>query len=203
MTTRHDLDPRAAETDARDRSLQDGEQVRLSTAAPDAEFVQLFTRSQRPLYLHILTLVPHPADAEEILQETNLVVWRKVGQFRPGTNFIAWARQIATLEVLKFRDRKHQERLRFSDEFLERIAAENEKAVDEVDPRQKALSACLGKLRRSDRELIQQRYAPGECGHSIAKKLGRPANSVYQSLGRIRRILLDCVTRRMATEGTT
>jgi RNA polymerase sigma-70 factor (ECF subfamily) len=29
--------------------------------------------------------------------------------------------------------------------------------------------------------------------------LGRPANSVYQSLGRIRRVLLECVRRRMAS----
>jgi RNA polymerase sigma-70 factor (ECF subfamily) len=31
--------------------------------------------------------------------------------------------------------------------------------------------------------------------------MGRPANSVYQSLGRVRRVLLECVRRRLATGG--
>jgi RNA polymerase sigma-70 factor (ECF subfamily) len=34
----------------------------------------------------------------------------------------------------------------------------------------------------------------------VARQLGRPANSVYQSLSRIRRTLLDCIKRRLAAE---
>ena len=56
-----------------------------------------------------------------------------------------------------------------------------------MEARRLALLACLGKLRKADRELIEERYASGENGLSVARKLGRPANSVYQSLGRIRR----------------
>ena len=82
-----------------------------AVAAPlDREFVELFTRHQRRLYLLILAQVPRPADAEEILQETNLVIWRKAAKFQPGTNFFAWAAQIAGYEVLKYRERKHRER---------------------------------------------------------------------------------------------
>jgi len=47
--------------------------------------------------------------------------------------------------------------------------------------------------------LIQARYAPGENGLKVAEKLGRPTNSVYQSIGRIRKTLFDCVNRRLAS----
>jgi RNA polymerase sigma-70 factor (ECF subfamily) len=144
--------------------------------------------------------VPNPVEAEEILQETNLVIWRKCDTFREGTNFLAWASQIARYEVLKHRERWRRDRLHFSDEFVQRIAVEAERDAETLDRRRHALMACLSKLRKEDRDLIRRRYSPGENGKSVAEFLGRPVNSVYQSLGRIRRRLLECVRRRLATE---
>lgn len=168
--------------------------------APSTEFVQLFTRNQRRLFLHILAQVPHPVDAEEIMQETNLIAWSKFSQFELGTNFLAWVSKIATFEILKYRSRKRRERLQFSEEFLEVIAQESLARADDLEARRLALVHCLQKLRPSDRELIQQRYAPGESGKALAETIGRPANSVYQSLGRIRRSLLECIERRLTAE---
>lgn len=170
---------------------------------PDPEFVQLFTRSQRQIYLYILSQVPSPVEAEEILQETNLVIWRKVDRFEPGTNFLAWAYQIANLEVLKFRERRHREKLRFSEEFIERIAEEAQGSPEHFEARRQALMTCIARLRDADRQLIEERYSLGENGLSVARKLGRPANSVYQSLGRIRRALMECISRRLALEASS
>jgi RNA polymerase sigma-70 factor (ECF subfamily) len=167
---------------------------------PGEEFVQLFTRSQRRLYLHILVQAPNPLDAEEILQETNIVIWSKCERFQPGTNFFAWACQIANYEVLRFRDRRRRDRLCFSEEFIRQVAEESEQSSDALEARRAALLECLAKLRPQDRELIQRRYAPGESGKNLAELLGRPANSVYQSLGRIRRTLFECIHRRLAVE---
>lgn len=169
-------------------------------AAPGEDFVQLFTAHQRRLYLYILAQVPRPADAEEILQETNIVTWRKFHQFEPGTSFFAWACRIATFEILKHRERRRRDRLCFSDEFIEQIARDAQDSAEDFEGRRRALAHCLGKLRKQDRELIQRRYAPGENGKSVARFLRRPVNSVYQSLGRIRRTLLECINRRLAAE---
>ena len=133
-----------------------------------------------------------------MLQETNLIIWSKWQQFEPGTNFLAWARAIARLEVFRFR-RTHKRKLLFLEEdLLDAVAEQAEAASAETDVRKEALTACIGRLRPADRRLIQMRYAPGENGDSVAKKLKRPANSVYQSLGRIRRTLLECVRLRLA-----
>lgn len=167
---------------------------------PSEEFVHLFSRHQRKIYLYVLSQVPNPVDAEEILQDTNVIIWSKYQQFRPGTNFSAWACQIANYEVLKYRDKRRRDRLLFSDEFVRQVAADAMEHADALDSRRQALLRCLGKLQQDDRELIQRRYAPGESGKSVAESLERPVNSVYQSLGRIRRTLLDCITRRLAAE---
>jgi RNA polymerase sigma-70 factor (ECF subfamily) len=170
-------------------------------AVPEADFVQLFTRHQRRLFLHILAQVPHPVDAEEILQEVNVIAWSKFEQFRPGTNFLAWVSRMATFEILKYRSRKRRARLQFSEEFLDVVAQESLLQDEQQEARRAALAECLERLRSRDRELIRQRYAAGESGKHLAETIGRPANSVYQSLGRIRRTLLECIQRRMAAEG--
>ncbi len=166
--------------------------------APSEEFVQLFSRIQRRLYLHILKQVGSPNDAEEILQETNVVIWNKFHRFELGTNFVAWSFQIANFEVLKYRDRKRSNKLVFSGDILEVIAQESEEQEDDLDLRRAALQECLQSLRTADRELIQQRYQPGNTGEGVARQLDRPINSVYQSIGRIRKTLFECINRRLA-----
>ncbi|MCX7422767.1 MAG: sigma-70 family RNA polymerase sigma factor [Planctomycetia bacterium] len=166
---------------------------------PSAEFVQLFTKLQRRLFLFILSQVGSPVDAEEVLQETNVIIWSKFHQFQLGTNFFAWAGMIATYEIRKFRDRRRDRRLQFSDEFLSQVSEDAIEISEELELRREALNECLHRLKPEDRELIQARYAPGENGLRVAEKLGRPSNSVYQSVGRIRKVLFDCVTRRLAS----
>lgn len=167
---------------------------------PTEEFVQLFSRNQRRLFLHILALVGNPDDAEEILQETNVVIWSKYSQFKLGTNFVAWAFTIAKFEVLVFRDKRRTSKLRFSDDLINVIADESEQTQDDLDMRRTALQECLKKLRPQDRELIELRYEPGNRGNTVADTIGRPTNSVYQSFSRIRKTLFECVTRRLATD---
>lgn len=179
-----------------------GNDTASDTPQPKAgkEFVREFTHYQRRLFLYILSQVGNPVEAEEILQEANLVIWRKCDQFEPGTNFYAWACRISKFEVLKSRERWRRDKLQFSDEFVSAVAAEQEESEEHDEARRAALATCLGKLRKTDRELIQQRYAPGENGLSVAEALDRPINSVYQSLGRIRKALLECINRELATQ---
>ncbi len=173
-----------------------------TATAPSQEFIHLFTRHQRQLYLLILAQLGKLQDAEEALQETNVVILSKHHQFVPGTNFFAWAAQVAHYEVLKSRQRKQRDRLRFSDEFVDAVATEMESQVD-LEFRREALQDCLGKLRDKDRDLIRRRYQPGGSGRDEAQHLGRPANSLYQSIGRIRRTLFECIRRRLTTESFT
>ncbi|HIE97932.1 MAG: sigma-70 family RNA polymerase sigma factor [Fuerstiella sp.] len=182
------------------------DRARVSSGTPNGDvpgeaFIREFTQSQRPLYLYILPLVGNSADADEVLQEANLVIWAKWHQFELGSNFLAWGRAIARLEVFRHR-RNRSRKLTFLDgNVLDLVAQQSEAVNENLEVRQAALSKCLGQLRPQDRELIQMRYASGANGDKVAKNLGRPANSVYQSLGRIRRVLMECVRMQLAEEG--
>ncbi len=174
----------------------------VAMATSHEEFIKLFTKHQRQVFLFILSQVPNPVDAEEIHQETNVIIWRKFDRFELGTNFVAWACQVANYEVLKYRERQRRDRHLFSDEFIKRVASDALEQADHLEQRRQHLATCLSKLRTRDRELIQQRYAAGESGKSVAELIGRPINSVYQSLSRIRRTLLECVNRQIRAQAT-
>ena len=167
----------------------------------DPEFIKEFTKVQRRLYLFVLSQVPSPVDAEEVLQESNVILWKKQADYELGTNFFAWAAQIARFEILKHRRRHARSKLTFSDEFLEAVATDVEERSEVLEARRHALNHCLDKLKPQDRELIEMRYKSPDEGKEIARKLGRPANSVYQSIGRIRKVLMECVERTVATSG--
>ncbi len=171
-----------------------------TTSEQGREFIALFTKYQRRIYLYILSMVPYPSEAEEILQNTNLIIWKKAQQFEVGTNFFAWACQIAHYEILKFRKKKGRDKHQFSDEFVSQVAEAVRENQDVFELRRTALTHCLSKLRKKDRELIQRRYQGDNQGKDLADDLGRPANSVYQSLGRVRRTLFECINRYIASE---
>ncbi|MBB01139.1 MAG: RNA polymerase subunit sigma [Planctomyces sp.] len=169
------------------------------TSGPDREFIQQFVKAQRRLYLYLLAQTADPGLAEEVLQNTNVVILSKWIQFEPGTNFLAWVYRIASLELLKYRQNRRRGRLMFDDEFIQSVAQTVEELDESSESRRQALATCLGKLRPRDREIIQLRYQLGNNGQKLSETLDRPLNSIYQSLSRIRRTLFECIQREMTS----
>src|SRR5207302_10491456 len=85
-------------------------------------FLRLFLQNERRLYAYILTLLPHRADADDILQEASLVMWDKFDETNPPSDFTAWGCRIAYFKVLDFYKKRQRSRVRFSQVILERIA---------------------------------------------------------------------------------
>ena len=134
----------------------------LDQATPNADFVALLATCQRPIFLYAMSLLGNVDDAEEVVQESGLVLWKKFQEFQPGTDFIRWACQIARYQSLKVRARRFRGPQVFSNEFLAMIAtASEEKTQAELESRRQALSQCLQELKAADRELIARRTRKG------------------------------------------
>jgi RNA polymerase sigma-70 factor (ECF subfamily) len=162
------------------------------------QIVQLLTNVQQQLTRYVRTLVPNRSDAEEVLQETNLFVWRHADEFELGTNFAAWACKIAYYQVLTFRKRQSRSRLCFSDALVEQLADGAVERLARTNDEAEALDLCMEKLSVDDRELLELRYEPGATVEVIARQIGRSTKAVYNALGRIRTWLLECVERAAA-----
>src|SRR3954468_20553764 len=85
-------------------------------------FLRLFLQNQRRLYAYILTLLPHRADADDVLQETSLVMWDKFDAGQPPDDFLAWARRVPYHKVLDFYKKSQRTQARLSQVFLERLS---------------------------------------------------------------------------------
>ncbi|MCA9239649.1 MAG: sigma-70 family RNA polymerase sigma factor [Planctomycetales bacterium] len=166
-----------------------------------AEFARVFAEHDRWLYAYLVSMLGNPVDAQEVFQEVCVTIWKDYQQFQLGTSFHKWSSVVALNQVRKFRRQRKRQPAVLSDETMEVLAVEAIERVDLMDARRQALHGCLEKLRPVDRELIQLCYS-GACEsfRDVAERLGRPSNTVYKALNRIRRSLHDCIERRIATD---
>jgi len=171
------------------------------TSQLSKEFIALYSQCQRELYVYIMALFPDPTEAQDILQETSLILWEKFDIYDRQRSFLAWARGIAYNKVLQHRKQQYTRASFMRRATMELVARQLQNNADEEDRSiQEALSTCLSHLNRADRDLIKQRYAPGASVQLLAEKLNRTPNALSQALRRIRRALIECITRRMAAE---
>lgn len=165
------------------------------------EFVILLTTAQPSLYACILALLPDRSAARDLLQETNLTLWRKADDFEAGTNFLAWACRIARYHILNYRRKAQKDRLVFDDTLFAELADRQAARVEEFDFRGEALRSCLEKLPFAQRELVEGRYARGGSVQRLAEAQGKSAGAISQTLYRLRETLLNCVRQTLAAEG--
>lgn len=166
-----------------------------------AEFVRLLTQHERRVYGYILSLVPRWADADEILQETNVRLWEQFDSYQPDADFGAWACTIAYYQVLTFRKRAVRERSHLSDRFVELIATEAQAAASDAEERMVAMEDCLAKLLPTQRQLLRQCYGGKATIKQVAEKVGRSVAATYKSIARIRQVLHECIERRVHRGG--
>jgi RNA polymerase sigma-70 factor (ECF subfamily) len=166
------------------------------------QFVERFVRSQDRIYAYVATLLLNRADAEEVFQQTSLVLWKKWQQFDPDRDFVAWACGIAYYEVRNFL-RQHRDRARvyLSEDVLEELGRVRLERHDALEARLGALKHCLEQLRPDSRELLERCYEGRDSIKTIAADLGQPPNALYMILKRLRRALFDCINRTLAAEG--
>jgi RNA polymerase sigma-70 factor, ECF subfamily len=163
------------------------------------EFVELLSQHRSQVFGYIYALLRNLNDAEDVYQETALVLWRKFDEYVPGTHFVRWACAVARNSVAAFSKRERRNRRYFSPEFQEELAAIQASVVQEdADLTQAALVDCMKKLPEGDRRLVETCYGAGHSFKDVAEQLGRSAQSIYDALSRIRRQLMACIDRTTA-----
>jgi RNA polymerase sigma-70 factor (ECF subfamily) len=138
--------------------------------------------------------MPGTDGVDDVLQETNLVLWEKRKTFKPGTNFRAWACQIARFKVMGHRRKLANLGFQlFDDELADQLAEECQAEPEELTARMDALKKCLSRLREPERQLIEHRYLSDSNLDEFAEKSGRSADSLRVTLFRIRAGLKKCI----------
>lgn len=174
---------------------------------PHDRFMRLFIQHQPRLYAFIRTLVFNRADAEEVLQETASVLWRRFDEFTPGTpgtpgsHFDRWAFAIARNQILYLRQKLRRDALMLHDDLVETLADQVADDSDRLDAFREALSVCVTGLDAADRDLLARRYDSDTTNRAVAAALGRSESAVSRALHRIYRVLFECIRRKTDTAG--
>lgn len=158
----------------------------------EQQVIELFVRHQTRIKGFIASLMGDFAAVPDMLQETFLVVQRKAGEFEPGSNFIAWAFQIARFQVMKAQNQHQRAAERFSDAVLEALAASApEELLDES--RISALYNCLEKLAPQARRTVNLFYQDEHKPKAIAQIMNWTPLAVSVALSRARKFLRECI----------
>ena len=168
----------------------------VSSAEHTVRVQQLFIKNQSALKGFLLALVPDFAEAEDLLQEVFLVVTQKAGTFKEGTNFMAWARQIARFKAMSsWRKKKNSPQVLAEDVVESLCACEPEEPFDETQVA--AVQNCIKKLAPHARKLVTMRYLNEHRPGEIAERMSWSENAVNVTLSRARTFLRECVQRQM------
>lgn len=164
----------------------------------DEAFIQLLTSEQFRLRRYITVLLGDPEAANNVLQETNVAIWRKANTFERGTNFRAWSRKVAYWQVQAYVRDQGRDRLVFTEKLVEQLTAREEAQ----DPREAevrlALRHCLGGVSKQNRDLLRMRYEDGMPVAELANCIGKTPSAVKVGLMRLRRALQGCIERKVA-----
>jgi RNA polymerase sigma-70 factor (ECF subfamily) len=162
------------------------------------DFVCRLTGAQSQLYAFICSLLGGTRDASDVLQETNMVLWRKVAEYDPSREFLTWAYTIARYQVMAQTKRLSRNRMVLDDDLVEQVAAVVAEDNEDLESRLRALDDCIGKLPERQREMVRRRYADRASVKSLAGEYGQTPTALAVLLHRVRLALGRCVERSVA-----
>jgi RNA polymerase sigma-70 factor (ECF subfamily) len=163
-------------------------------------FMALFVRHEPAIHSFLTFVLANLDDAEVVMQETSMTLWKKFEQFEPGTSFRNWAFQIARFEAMNFRRKRRRDRHLFSDELVRLLAEEAEQQAARLEEERRVLAHCVAKLDARDRGVLSGCYREGSTIKAYAERVGRTPNAVRKHLARIRTALSLCVQRTLGLD---
>lgn len=191
-----------------DLSLQQAADRRLleNVASGDpAAFSALYDRLAGPLYTLCLRMTGEAPEAEDILQEVCLLIWRRAPSYDPAKSSVfGWAVHLTRCKVIDHL-RSRGRRLRIvapnqpldgegdgssnGSSFLETGAADGTSVTDQAEMNEQAgrVRRVLGELPAEQLQAIELAFFSDLSHHEISARLGQPLGTIK---ARIRRGLL-------------
>jgi len=131
----------------------------------------LFVRYEPAIHSFLTSLLANLEDAEVVMQETRIAMWRKCDRFDKGTSFRNWAFRMARFEAMNFRRKRQRDRHFFSDELVQLPADAAARHAARLEEQRRVLAHCVAKLDSRDRGLLSGCYREGatmtECNGAL------------------------------------
>jgi len=182
---------------ARPGEASDEDLVRGVFAGNPRSFEPLVLRYEKRIYSHLVRIVGHVEEAEDLTQETFVRAFTRLSTFNPERRFKAWLYRIATNLALSAL-RKRKPMTVSLDEAIENGGAfpDASPGIDcQVDKRRRVelIEQGIEVLPATARAVFQMRYGDDLSMKEIAEAVGKKPGAVATILHRARLQLRDIV----------
>lgn len=131
----------------------------LNPKTQQAAFKQLVFQYQKPLYNHIRNIVLNHDDADDVLQNTFIKVFRNLSKFKGESKLFSWIYRIATNEALTFLQQKTKHYQSSSEEYLQKQTEKLQADVYfEGDEIQFKLQQAIAQLPEKQQLVFKMKY---------------------------------------------
>lgn len=179
-------------------------QIRRVQAGEADAFEAVVRAFGLPIRAWVIARCPPGGDADDVVQKSFVQAFRKIGQYRPGTDFKAWLFTIARFELMAECTRLRRLADYHSRYAMHALAEELQRRVEttgsEEPPKLDYLRQCLSGLDERAQQMLRFRYADDSPLGEIAEQTGRSVGAIKKHLFKLRQKLHDCIERKMAGE---
>ncbi len=166
--------------------------VALARDGDSEAFRALVERHSRAVYRLAHRMTGTPQDAEDVVQETFLKVYKQLSRFESRANFSTWLHRIAVnCSIDLIRSRPHREAGHDAAD-LDQLGAEDHGGPGQASPERLMLStevqdrvtSAMWSLSQMERAAFVLRHFEGQSIEEISRALGLKANAAKHSIFR-------------------
>ena len=137
-------------------TFEDSTLIALALAGQSECFTALIDRHLAPVKKRIASVVRNAADADDVLQETLLKVWRRLSTFRSESSFRTWLTRVAINEALQSYRREQRRPLCQPLDDLDTVDSHSEsphQSLVRVEVT-RAVRSAIVRLRAKDKQVL-------------------------------------------------
>ncbi|MFY2763549.1 RNA polymerase sigma factor [Arenimonas sp. MALMAid1274] len=145
-------------------------------------FEQIYRKFERPVFTLALRLTGEREEAQDVLQDTMLKLFDRIGEFRAESPFWGWLRQIAVNEALMRLRRRG--RLPLTEEAVDAELEGHDVMLPPAAADAALLTRALGRMNDATRSVLWLYHAEGYTHDEIAGLMGRSTSFSKSQLAR-------------------
>jgi len=162
------------------------------------QFVEALTECQETLRAYCYAKIGNWDDAADVMQATNVKLWKKMDEWDQKRPFLPWALGVARNTVLSHYRDQQRERLVFDEDVMTIMEKHILAAAEKTPALIQALRHCMRKMEDQPREILKAHYIEGWSLAEIADSGSRSASGIKSLLFRLRRELAKCIDREVS-----
>lgn len=167
-------------------------------------FTEIIRRSERPIRAWITSRCPPGGDADEVAQLTFVQAFKRIDDYRVGTDFRAWLFAIARYQLMaectRLRRLADYHSRYVPQALVQELERRVEQGTDSESERLSYLVECMNELDEQRRRILDWRYGEERTLSEIAELTHRSVGAIKKHLFRLRHALHECIQHKLDSE---